>query len=295
MATLDFNVNSNNFNPGYAIELEDRIFLQNSSTAARLLTMGDLPTRVDPRQTDLYKNEKWIQVEDQASMGSCQGQALTECGEFCYTVLSGRVIQLSRIYAYLRSQQFDNIRTDSGSTLSGGTKCALEGICLESIAPYPSRYPGWNYLTQDMKNDAKNYILKTHTSLKKEDEVKRYIGSGLGIVQIGISWGNDMNPDSTGCIRAFSGRGGGGHSVVFAGYIPDSDIGVRSSSGYWYLLKNSWSQRWGKQGFAYVDPKAVAQMLTHQWTVMIGRSDMDVPEPRPIHVDFTKKGNSING
>lgn len=294
MTILDFNISSNSFNPGYAIEQENRQLITEMSTKAVMLMMGDLPERMDIRQTELFKNQNWLQVEDQGQIGSCQGQSLTECAEFCYGIQSGRVIQMSRMYAYLRSQMFDNIKSDQGSTLSGGTKCALEGICLESIAPYPSRYPGWGFITEAMKQDAKNFILKSHTEIKKEEDVKRYIGSGLGIVHIGISWGNSMNPNSQGIVSSFS-AGQGGHAVTLCGYVPDSDVGARSSNGYFYLLKNSWSKRWGLNGFAYIDPKAVSQMLSHQWSVFIGRSDMTAPEPRPVNIDFTKKGNSING
>lgn len=294
MSNLNFDIHSNNFNPGYAIQLENRKLITEMSTKAVTLMMGDLPDRVDPRQTELFKSGHWLQVEDQGQIGSCQGNSLTECGEYCYTVQSGRVIQLSRMYAYIRSQQFDNIKSDSGSTLSGGTKCALDGICLEGIAQYPSRYPGWGYITDAMKADAKNYILRSHTEIKQEQDVKKYIGSGLGIVHIGIGWGSAMEPNSQGVISSFR-SGNGGHAITLTGYVTDSDIGVKSSAGYWYLLKNSWSGRWGKNGFAYVDPRAVSQMLQDRWTVFIGRSDMTAPEPRPIHVDFTKKENSING
>lgn len=292
---LNFDVSSNEFNPGYAINLEDFDFLKATSTTASMLMMGDLPDRVDPRQHPLYK-DNWLKVEDQGQQGSCQGQALTECGEFCYTIGTGRVIQLSRQYAYIKSQMFDNIRGDRGSTLSGGTKCIKEGICLESVGPYAGNtYPGWNWITQEMKEDAVNYILKTHTVMKSEEDIKRFIGSGIGIVQIGIAWGREMSPDRSGCIRSFSGSGGGGHSVVFCGYVPDSVVGQSSSKGYWYLLKNSWSKRWGLEGFAYVDPRAVESMLRHRFTVMIGRSDMNLPKPRELDVDFTKEGKSING
>ena len=44
----------------------------------------------------LYKNN-WLQVEDQGQIGSCQGQALTECAEFCYGIETGKVVQFSRM------------------------------------------------------------------------------------------------------------------------------------------------------------------------------------------------------
>lgn len=281
---------------GYAIEQEDRDYLKSTSSDVKRYS-GSLPDRVDPRQTDLYK-KGWIKVENQNQQGSCQGNALSECGEYCYGVQSGRIIQLSRQYAYIRSQQFDNIKGDRGSTLSGGTKCALEGICSEETGPYMGdRYPGWTYITDVMKNDAKNYILRSHTDLTDVDAIKAYIGSGMGIPQIGAVWNNSFEPDSNGCIRRFSGSNGGGHSWVYCGYVPDEDVGVKSSAGYWFILKNSWGTRWSPKlgGFAYMDPSATRDMLRHNFTVVIGRSDMTAPEPRPIHVDFTKKGNSING
>lgn len=271
---------------GYRIELEDREGIAASSTDCLFATFGDVPLRVDPRKSPLAE-KGWLKVENQGQIGSCQGQSLTECAEFCWaTATGGNVIQLSRMYAYLRSQQFDDIRGDSGSTLSGGTKTAKEGICLEAIGPYTSSYPGWNWITQAMTENAKNYKLKTHSVIRSADEVRQYIGSGIGIVQIGIAWNSTMTPDSRGCIRRWS-PGGGGHAIVLCGYLPDSDVGAQSSKGWWALLKNSWGSRWGVGGYAYVDPNAINQMLSHQWTVMIGRSDMEVPGPR--NIDWVKE------
>lgn len=273
---------------GYPIELEDREALRSSATDAVLLMLGDVPIRMDPRSSALG-SQGFLQVEDQQQQGSCQGQSLSDCGEFSHTFATGEVIQISRQYAYIASQVENNIRTDSGSTLEGGTRAFKKGFPLESVAPYTgNRYPGWGYITQAMR-DAAVYKLNSHTEIKSAEQVKQFIGSGIGIVQIGITWGNEMTPDSQGCIRSFSGRGGGGHAVVFCGYVPDSDVGARSSAGWWLLLKNSWSKRWGKSGYAYVDPRACDQMLAHRWTSMYGRSDMDSPRPRPIKFDFTKQ------
>ena len=275
-------------NFGYPIELEDRDSLRSSATEAVLLMLGDLPERMDPRSSALG-SQGFLQVEDQQQQGSCQGQSLSDCGEFAHTFATGEVIQISRQYAYIASQMENNIRSDSGSTLEGGTRAFKKGFPLESVAPYAgNRYPGWGYITQAMRDKA-IYKLTSHTEMKSAEHVKQFIGSGVGIVQLGITWGNEMSPDGQGCIRSFSGRGGGGHAIVFAGYVPDSDVGVKSSAGWWLLLKNSWSKRWGKSGYAYVDPKACDQMIRHQWTSMYGRSDMDSPRPRPIKFDFTKQ------
>jgi C1A family cysteine protease len=277
----------------YRQDLEDRDFLSATQTDARYLSFGDLPERIDPRNHPLGQ-EGWLQVENQGQIGSCQGASLSENIEYCYTVATNKVLQFSKMFAYLESQRFDNIRSDSGSTLSGGTKAVKQsGICRQEIAPYPSRYPGHSWITQEMREDASKYKLLSHTEMTSVEQIKAFIGSGIGIVQIGISWNNSMTPSSNGTITSFSGGGGGGHAVVFAGYLPDSDVGARSSAGYWLLLKNSWGTRWGVRGYCYVDPRAVEQMLRHQFTVMIGRSEMTHPEPRPVPVDFTKPGQSM--
>jgi hypothetical protein len=276
---------------GYPIDQENRGWLREHSTdcdALPLFRAGDLPERCDPRRSELA-NQGWLQVENQGQIGSCQGQALTECAEFCYTVATGGIIQFSRMYAYLASQMESNIRGDSGSTLEGGTKAAAKGLCVESIAPYPSRYPGWGWVTDAMRDDAKKYRLKSLVQIKSAEHVRQFIGSGAGLCQIGISWGRSMEPNAAGCIRSFSPSNGGGHSVVFAGYVTDADIDVQSTAGWWALLKNSWGRRWGVGGYAYVDPRAIDQMLAHQWTSFYGRSEMETITPRPLPVDFTRE------
>jgi C1A family cysteine protease len=279
---------------GYAIEQEDRAGLLATSSTAAFLANLSIPDLVDPRKHQLWANG-FLRVEDQRNQGSCQGQALSENFEWCHGIQTGRVLQFSRQYAYIGSQIHDRISGDRGSTLSGGTKLALGGCCTEATGPYMNSYPGHGYITTAMRAEAEKYKLKSHTVIRSEEEVKQYIGSGLGIVQIGISWNNSMTPDANGCIRNFSAGGGGGHSVVLCGYVPGAEVGQRSTKGYWYLLKNSWGTRWGRSGFAYVDPSAVVAMLRHQWTVFVGRSDLqgDDLKPRPLPVDFTKPGGSM--
>jgi hypothetical protein len=59
-----------------------------------------------------------------------------------------------------------------------------------------SNYPGWGYITDAMKAEAKQFQLKSHTAIKSAEDMRAYIGSGIGIVQIGISWNGSMTPDS---------------------------------------------------------------------------------------------------
>jgi C1A family cysteine protease len=277
---------TNGFVGGYRIDLENLAELRATQTSfQRMLSVGDTPERVDPRRSSV---PGFLPVEDQLAIGSCAGNALADVGEMAYTIATGQAVQLSRMFAYIAAQIVDNINGDNGSTISAGTKVAREGICSEVVGPYPRTYPGRSYITQAMLTDRKNYILQSHTEIKQEPDARGFLGSGAGGIQIGISWGNEMTPDANGCIRRFTGAGGGGHSVGIVGYVPDADIGQRSTKGYWYLLKNSWGTRWGIKGYAYVDPAAIAAMLKHRFTAFFGRSDLKTPQVRTLPYDFTK-------
>jgi hypothetical protein len=279
-------MNYNQFT-GYPIELEDREALLQTQVDAVMLMMGELPERMDPRTSKLA-SQGFLQVEDQMRQGSCEGQSISDCGEFSHAFATGEVIQISRQYAYIASQMESNIRGDNGATLEGGGKAFKKGFPLEKDAPYMGdRYPGWEYITPERRAKAV-YKLMSHTQMQAAEQCKQFIGSQIGIVQIGIAWGPWMEPDASGCIRSFKPGRGGGHALIFCGYVPDADIGQNSGSGYWFLMKNSWSKRWGKGGYAYVSPRAVDGMIAHRWTSMYGRSDMDSPRPRPIKVDFSK-------
>lgn len=284
-----------NWYSGYAIEKEDRAFLAASSAKLSSAFMAySIPEMVDPSALD----KDLMPVEDQGSIGSCQGNSLTECAEYSMFVATNKVVQFSRIAAYLGSQKHDRIEGDQGSTLSGGTKYAgSDGFCLESTVPYPRSYPssGWRSLPAAAWEEGKKYLLKSETEIREASAIRQYIGAGAGIVQIGIPWGDFMEPQQ-GFITSFRpGSDYGGHAVVFCGYSPDSIVGRKSSRdfGYWLKLKNSWSTRWGLKGIAWVDPGAVVDMLRHKFTVMVGRSDMATPRPRPVPVDWTKPENSM--
>ena len=272
---------------GYPLDAENVEALKATSTEPKMLMMGDLPEKVDPREHPEAGNG-FLQIENQGSIGSCQGNSLTECAEFCYYLAAGVVIQFSRMFAYIASQMKDGIRSDSGSTLSGGTEAAKDfGFCPESDAPYPGRYPGWGYITAKMRELAKKFTLQSHTVIRSAEQAKQYLGSGIGILQWGLSWGGSMDPDRDGCIAGRWSAGRGGHAICLVGYVKNHPRGRTNSSGYWFLLKNSWGKRWGDNGYAYVDPAVVEASLRHRWTVLLGRSDMKVPTPRKV--DFTKE------
>jgi len=227
------------------------------------------PAEIDPRP--------WHRIENQKSMGSCAGHAQSSVCEMAYHIATGEVTQFSPLFAYYAAQKIDGITGDNGSTISGSCKNAMKnGACPLDVMPYPNpvRYTG--VVPKEAYESASPFKIRSHSVCKSYDDVKAFIASGQGGVQIGINWGG-TNPNSEGVIESFR-PGSGGHSVCFLGYSSRKD-----SEGRNYLwMANSWAETWGNHGWAEVSPKAVDQMFQNSYTVMIGMSDLSTPTPRKI-------------
>lgn len=261
---------------GYPIELEQRAELEQTATDFRGLVRGlySAPEEIDPRP--------WHKIENQSSMGSCQGHALASVCEMAYHIATGEVTQFSNMFAYLATQKIDGLLgRDSGSTINGGRKCAQQyGMCPLEVFPYPNPVRYSSRIPDAAWDAAKPFRIRSHAFCRNYSDVYEYLASGQGGVEIGISWG--LRPDSNGIVQRFQ-TGGGGHAVAFLGYSKRKD-----STGRNYLwLANSWSRSWGNNGWAEVAPKVVDDMGRHRYTVMIGMSDLTTPKPRPV--DWVKE------
>lgn len=258
-------------NTGYRIDLEDRDALKVGAVDFQSVVRGfAAPDEIDPRP--------WHRIENQGSMGSCQGHALSSVCELAYHIATGRVTQFSPLFAYYATQKLDGLLgADNGSTISGGMKCSKQyGACPLDVMPYPNpvRYTG--KIPDGAWPAAEPFKIRSHSICKNYADVFAFLASGQGGVEIGIGWGN-MNPNAEGVIENYS-SGAGGHAVCFLGYSQRKD-----SQGRQYLwLANSWSENWGKSGWSEVSPKAVDQMGQSSYTVMIGLSDLTAPRVRPI-------------
>lgn len=227
------------------------------------------PEKVDPRD--------WLQIENQRNMGSCQGHSLSTCVEVAYNYEADKIIQLSRMFAYVMSQRKDGIRGDRGSTISGGAKCAKEdGICLESTYPYPSSYT--TNIPSAAITEAKEYRIKSAFDVKSYDDVFQFLASAVGAINIGISW----TLPSAAVIESYRSGRGGGHAIALAGYTARKDNDGRN----YIILVNSWGTQWGNNGTAEVAPRAIEQMINSTYSEFIALSDMEKIEPRRIKYKF---------
>lgn len=267
---------------GYRPDLEDydRLIAKSTNVSHILQSRIDAPYEFDPRAIFRDNDPRDdMQVEDQGQQGSCAGHAGTSAVELATFIATRRMFQLSRGGLYYMAQEEDGIQGDQGSTIHGCSEVLRKiGVPLEEDWPYPSRYdpspPGGITHQHEL---AAEFMVGSHTFLSNADDVLQYLKAGLGGVQIGITWGGDV--DKYGVFRWRA--EGGGHSVAFLGWK------VINGDEYVWLL-NSWGRKWGDDGWALVSMDTLDQMFRDRSTVMVGYSDMSNPDVRDLPVDFVE-------
>ena len=246
---------------GWAYESEDRDAL---AASRRIIPYEAIPEATLP---ETIGRAAFVYVEDQSNQGSCQGNALSTGIECCRTVHGGTLSQLSRQAAYVLSQKIDGISGDRGSTISAGIKLAMgDGICLESVWPYPSSYSARvpaGYAA------AAKYRIAGHSAVTSYDELLRHLT--LGTIHIGVMWssGVDRGVANNGAVlESWPAGGAGGHSIEAVGYRVTDYMGEPLPGDQPYCeWVNSWSKRWGYDGRFLTSPRATEQMRTSKWAV----------------------------
>jgi C1A family cysteine protease len=233
---------------------------------------------IDPR--------KFMKVENQGRVGSCQGQSISSCVEWCYAIATGgEKIQLSRAYGYYETQRIDGISGDNGSTIQSGIKLATEyGICREELWTYSGQYdPRRPKPIEELRADAANYKIGKTYRLTTYESIRTFLGSGQGAVSLGITWNSSVD---AGIVNNYSGAQGGGHAISLYTISERKD-----SSGRPFLwMMNSWGTQWGQSGWSEWSPSAVEQMLRGRWSVFVGVSDMPNVKPRELNTEEWKRG-----
>ena len=217
--------------------------------------------------------KKTLVILIQKSQGACQGHAISSALELCSCIAIGeKSLELSRAMGYYETQRLDGIRGDKGSTISGGAKLAMNtGICTEDLWPYPSKYSNKrpsNY--NAVLSSAKRFKVGKRVRIESWDGFTTFLEAGLGAISLGIRWNKSVNREHVTDFRC----GGGGHALSAAQMS-------KKRPGEIDIL-NSWGTRWGDNGWATWNQKAVEKMFRDKFTVIIGISDMVELEPRKV-------------
>ncbi len=265
---------------GWLHDEEDKEFLDALPDETAVLAMRGTynEVKIDPR--------KVMKIENQGSVGSCQGHDLSSCVELCYYIATSDVSrQLSRAYAYYETQRIDGINGDRGSTISGGIKLATtKGIPREELWKYSGKYDNRRPTNwAEIESDAAQHKIGQSYRMTSYDGVRTFLGSGQGGISIGISWSGEVDRP---IVNSFSGTGGGGHAIALLALSERLDT---AGKPYVWML-NSWGAGWGNKGWAEWSANAVEQMLRHRYTACFGLSDMPNVKPREFSLDEWQKG-----
>ena len=265
---------------GWRIDLEDFASIDRYTPDDAVMAMRGHYKEItlDPR--------KAMRVENQQSLGSCQGHSISSVCEWCYVIESGgnTDLQLSRAYGYYETQRLDGISGDKGSTIDGGVRLAMEyGICEESLWQYQSVYnPARPRPIEELRANAAKYKIGNKYNLKSYEAIRTFLGSGQGAVHLGIMWNSSVD---TALVNSYSQSRGGGHAIGLYSLSERKD-----AQGRPYLwMMNSWGKNWGNGGWSEWAPVAVELMLRTQFSTFIGLSDMPSVKPREWTLEDSKR------
>lgn len=228
------------------------------------------------RSVEVKRNLRydWLDPENQGDLGSCQGQAIKRCVQVLYFIATGKILDFSALWAYLRTQKEDGLLgADNGSTIAGGVNVAkLIGMLLAKLVPYVAEYPSQKRIKEILsaENDqaAEPYRILSGVPIKSFDDALQWL-SGGGVISIGTVWPFRFGPGWI--VDRWEPQGNGGHARMLA-EITDGRL----------TELNSWGPDWGDHGRFHWDRKPFEDMLRHPWSVVIGLSDMAKPQPRKI-------------
>lgn len=250
---------------GWDYQNEDRQELARSSVTP---VYGD----VDLKTAKPLGVREWMRIENQKQLGACAGFSRSTVAELCYWLATKSVIQFSPMFCYITGQMIDGINGDRGSTISGHLKAAKQyGHCLEETMKYTGVYS--RNIPQAAYTEGLNFQCLNGSKLTAYKDVAAYIAQGTGAVMMGVIMTRQNGP----VIEKWS-FDGGGHGM------PWVDISERRDrNGNPYLLRpNSWGTTWGDDGWQEDSPYAVEQIINHQYSEVIGLTDMESPMPRKI-------------
>ncbi len=255
---------------GWLPDLPDsRDFLATDSRFAGILKKPNkLPSKVDLR-------EFCSPIVNQGELGSCTANAASGILEFFFKKTYGSVSPVSRLFIYKTTRNLMKTKGDTGAyirTTMGAL--ALFGAPPEKFLEYEiERFddepPAFCY------SFAQNYQALKYFRLdeqgKSEEEVLQSVKETL-TQQIPIMFGftvySSINQTKNGKIP-FPKRNEsvlGGHAVVCVGF--DDSISIGSSKGA-FIIRNSWGEFWGDNGYGYLPYDYLLNGLALDWWALI--------------------------
>lgn len=256
---------------GYLPEREVDTPEQESALAE--MAAGDVAFAVGGPVPPAVRHRGWLApvfVRNQGPRPSCVGHG-SSSGAFLLNRIDCRArgiestVAMSAYFAWRKAQERCGLRGETGATISGASKAAkLDGFCRELSC----RYEDARIDADDVREASEHTLLGQTTNLKGDpDALRQYLGTGTGVVVIGIKWTAGLSScrATKGFVQGLGGATYGYHCVLITGYF-------EARGELWFECLNSHGVGFGDEGFLYVRARDVRALMTdpnsewHGWT-----------------------------
>jgi hypothetical protein len=223
------------------------------------------------REFDLTAQPHPIRIKDQNGYGACNGHAAASSLEWARWIAGETHEDLSAWYVY--AILCNGI--DRGSMISDALELLRDrGTCPDGSVPHGTINP--RRLSSEAHAQAPRFRIEIGAELRSFDEMMTATQLAQPFnYSIRVGGGFD-NLDSDG-VCGFS-RGVGNHAVT-------GGLGAKKTAkhGWVILWQNSWGQRWGRSGYAWVSRRHVEEQgYFSAYLVRAVRFDPQDPHPAPI-------------
>ncbi len=251
------------------------------------------PSPAVPDKVDL---RLWCSpVEDQGKIGSCTAQAAMGMVEYFEKRAFGKYLDGSRLFLYKTTRNLMGVSGDTGAWLRNAMGAmVLCGLAPEQFWPYTDKQPEF-----DQEPSAFVYsVAKKYSALKyfSHDQAggnlgsdavlasaKKYLAAGIPAMFGFYGFASFEKTDLPGGIPypAAEEQAQWGHAVMAAGY-DDSLIIKNLASGQEtkgaLLIRNSWSEEWGEQGYGWLPYDYVLNRLATDFWSLISMEWVDTKQ-----------------
>ena len=225
-----------------------------------------LPVVKLPKKIDHTK--EMSPVRDQGEEGACVGFAVAVgMKEYQEMLDYQKLVGLSPRFVYAEAKKIDGVPGLEGTTIRAAMQVLnTEGVCQEKFWPYR---PHQNDRPKEGAfSNAKKFCIMTYARILKLDELCMSLAT-KGPAVLGIEVFKGMLKTKTGIVPLpkKGERSLGGHAITACGYNDEEEL---------VKFKNSWSQKWGEEGFGYLPYEYIERYMMDAW------SSVDIEDPNPL-------------
>lgn len=198
---------------------------------------------------------------NQLQLSSCAGNATADSIEILDAIDAAAQgskappVQVSRLYVYAMARdEEDQIDKDEGTHLSTCFDVLSRfGVCDETVWPYDEAKvfvrPSIKALRQATGHKIHSYYGIDSTGDARLDDVLAALRANHPVV-FGTNIERSFNDyDGGHVIKPPTGSTEGGHAMIIVGWLAAMNA---------FIVKNSWGNNWGDNGFAYFAPEFIA-------------------------------------